>query len=149
MDSEERRFRSLDFLLDYSKGTLWWVHNDIWAKEIPDFQMPKRKSNKKHPGLSLARKKVSGLYSKIPMLIGSSRSCCRAAKCLTVWHMSPEGSPHYDKPGYFSVLRPCGLRFNEFGRADRITMNVVKPRLDRDEAKRLDEMLAGEEVRHG
>lgn len=25
MDSSERRFTALDFLLDYSKGTLWWV----------------------------------------------------------------------------------------------------------------------------
>ena len=149
MDSEERRFKALDFLLDYSKGTLWWVHNDIWERAIPHFQIPKRKSNKQHPGLSLARKKVSGLYSKIPMLIGTSRSCCRAGKCLTVWHISPEGTYHHDKPSFFSVLRPYGLRLDEFGRADRITMNAAKPRLDRDEAKQLDAILAGEEVCHG
>ena len=140
MDSEERRFKMLDFLLDYSKGTLWWVDNDLWKDVISGFVM--KKGNKKHPGLSIARKRAEGLFSTVPMLIGTSRPAY-GSRVLAVRHMNPEGSEHHDAPGFFSPLRPFRIRFDEFGRADRITQNSVKPRLERDEMRRLDEILSG------
>ena len=143
MDSEERRFHSLDFLLDYSKGTLWWVHNRLWNEKLFGFVW--KKNSKHHPGLSISRKKVNGLYSTVPMLLGTSRRPL-GQKVLPVRHMSPEGSAHHDKPGYFSALRPCPLRFNDFGHADGIEPNGTKPRLERDEMQKLDELLSGKEV---
>ena len=143
MDSDERRFKMLDFLLDYSKGTLWWVDNDIWKNVISGFVM--KKGQRKHPGLSIARKKADGLFSTVPMLIGTSKPAY-GSRVLEVRHMSPEGSEHHDAPGFFSPLRPYLLRFDEFGRADRITQNSTKPRLERDEMRRLDEILSGKKV---
>ena len=147
MDPEERRIHALDFLLDYSKGTLWWVSNKIWNDVIPGFVW--KKGSDAHPGLSVCRDNVEGLYSKIPMLIGTSRPCCSVKRCLTVRHISPECSDHYDSPSYFRVLRPYGLRFDEFGREGRIAMNATKPRLELDEARKLDEMLKWEGLCHG
>lgn len=143
MDLSELRFQALGFLLDYSKGTLWWVNNDIWEQVIPDFV--RKKGNKKHPGLSLAREKVEGLYSTIPMLIGTSRRKT-GRMVLVVRNMSPEVSPDHDKLSYFTVLRPCPLRFDDFGRVNRIEQNGAKLRLDRDEMQRLDEILSGGEA---
>lgn len=147
MDPEERRFHALDFLLDYSKGTLWWVSNKIWNAVIPGFVW--KKGNESHPGLSIARRKASGLYSVVPMLIGTSKRRCGRARCLEVRNISPEGAAHHDAPTYFDALRPRMLRFNEFGRADAVSKNVYKPRLDIDEFTRLDGMLAGQGVWHG
>ena len=138
MDSSERRFAAIDFLLDYSKGTLWWVHNRIWNEEIAGFVW--KKNSRHHPGLSISCKKVDGLYSTVPMLIGTSRRPS-GQNVLSVRHMSPEGSAHRDRPGYFSALRPCSLRFDDFGRADGIEQNCTKPRLERDEMQKLDELL--------
>ena len=143
MDSSERRFNALDFLQDYSKGTLWWVHNRLWNEKIPGFVW--KKNSKHHPGLSISRKKVEGLYNTVPMLIGTSRRPL-GQKVLPVRHMSPEGSAHHDKPGYFFTLRPCHLRFNDFGHADGIEQNGTKPRLERDEMQKLDELLSGKEA---
>ena len=143
MYSNERRFKALDFLLDYSKGSLWWVHNRIWNEKIPDFIW--KKNSKHHPGLSIARKKTTGLYSMIPMLIGTSRNPS-GQNVLSVRHLSPEGSAHHDRPSYFPVLRPYPLRFNDFGCADGITQNATKSRLERDEMQRLDVLLSGKEV---
>ncbi len=143
MDSSERRFNALDFLLDYSKGTLWWVHNRLWNEKIPGFVW--KTGSKHHPGLSVSRKKVNGLYSTVPMLIGASRRPS-GQNVLSVRHISPEGSGHHDKPGYFSTLRPCPLRFDDFGRTDGVEQNGTKPRLDPDEMERLDEMLCKREA---
>ena len=143
MESEERRLKALDFLLDYSKGTLWWVDNDIWRAAIAGFVL--KKGNKKHPGLSIARRKAEGLFSTVPMLIGTSKPP-HGGGVLKVRHMSPEWLAHRDRPGFFAPLRPFRIRFDEFGRADRITQNIVKPRLERDEMRRLDEILSGKEA---
>lgn len=140
MDSSERRFNALDFLLDYSKGTLWWVHNRLWNEKIPGFVW--KKNSKHHPGLSISREKVNGLYSTVPMLIGTSRRPS-GKQVLPVRHMSPECSAHHDKTSYFSALRPCPLRFDDFGRVDGIEQNGTKPRLERDEMQKLDELLSG------
>ena len=143
MDASERRFNALDFLLDYSKGTLWWVNNRIWNEKISGFVWKKKSNN--HPGLSITRKKVEGLYSTVPMLIGTSR-CSAGSSVLSVRHMNPEGSARHDKPGYFSTLRPYPLRLDDFGHADGILQNCTKSRLERDEMQRLGELLSGKEM---
>ena len=145
VDSEGRRFKALDFLLDYSKGTLWWVDDRLWNEAIARFVW--KRNGKSHPGLSISGRKANGLYDVIPMLIGTTKAYY-GMRNLEVWHVENENAKHYDKPTHFAPLRPCRLRFNEFGRADGITMNAAKPRIDRDEARQLDAILAGEEVRH-
>lgn len=143
MDSEERRFKLLDTLLDYSKGTLWWVHNRLWKEQFAGFVW--KKNCDFHPGLSICRRDVEGIYNTVPMLLGTSKRP-HGSKALSVRHMSPEGASHHDRPGYFSVLRPCPLRLDYFGRKDTITQNVTKPRLESDEMRVLDKMLSGKEV---
>ena len=143
MDSEERRFKLLDMLLDYSKGTLWWVHNRLWQEQIAGFKW--KRNSDFHPGLSICRQGVEGVYSTIPVLLGTSKRP-QGRNVLSVRHMSPEWSQHHDRPGYFRVLRPYPLRLDHFGRKDAITQNVTKPRLERDEMRILDKMLSGKEV---
>ena len=129
---EDRKFKALEALLDYSRGTLWWVRDHLWSEAIPNF-VQKRWG---HPGLSLARKKVEGLYSMIPMAIGTS---IRYGRALAVSGLSEEGV--HDAPTYFAVLRPHRLRFDNFGSADGIIRNQIKPRLTSDEFRRLDGFL--------
>ena len=143
MDSEERRFKLLDTLLDYSKGTLWWVHNRLWKEQFAGFVW--KKNSDFHPGLSICRRDVEGIYNTVPMLLGTSKRP-HGSNALSVSHMSPEGASHHDRPGYFRVLRPCPLRLDYFGRKDTITQNVTKPRLESDEMRVLDKMLSGKEV---
>ena len=63
----------------------------------------------------------------------------RLSRC--VYHIDEESSSHYDKPTYFAPLRPCRLRFDDFGRADGISKNIPKPRLDNEEMSRLNNIL--------
>ena len=143
MDADERRFAALDFLFDYSKGTLWWVDNRLWNEAIAGFVW--KRGSKSHPGLSICRRKAEGIYDTIPMLIGTSKKSFNT-RALAVCHIDEESSSHYDKPTYFSPLRPCRLRFNDFGKADGVSRNEPKPRLDNDEMQRLNNILKGEEV---
>lgn len=139
----EKRFFALDALFDYSRGTLWWVSNKIWNENVSGFVW--KKKSRHHPGLSVARRRAEGLYSTIPMLIGTSR---RPFGCqsLQVRNLNPEGSAHRNAPGYFSMLRPCHLLFGDFGRAGGIEQNLAKPRLERDEMQKLNALLAGREI---
>jgi len=136
MDSEERRFISLDFLLDYSKGTLWWVKDRLWKEAIPGFVVKR----KEHPGLSLARSKASGLYDLVPMAIGTTK---HQGSVLAVKNISEPDKTGKDRITHFMVLRPCRIRFNDFGAADGVSANSYKPRLSRVEFDKLDRMLFG------
>lgn len=140
MDAGERRFQALGALLDYSKGTLWWVSNRIWNEVIEGFVW--KKGNDSHPGLSIAQKKAEAVHDVIPMLIGTSRRRGGRRTTLAVGHISPKGTPHWDSPTFFSPLRPCRVDFDEFGRADGVHENSAKRRLEPDEMQRLDEILA-------
>ena len=139
MTSEERRFKALDFLLDYSKGSLWWVKERLWGEAIPGFV----KKRDRHPGLSLARKRTDGLFSVVPMALGTSKN---HGKGFPVKGLSEKGV--HDAPTYFDVLRPCSLRFDEFGCADGILQNRVKPRLTKGEVCQLNEFLSRKKVRY-
>ena len=141
MEADERRFVALDFLFDCSKGTLWWVNNRLWNEAVVGFVW--KRNAKSHPGLSIARRKAKGLYDTIPMLIGTSRKPF-GTKVLEVCHIDEEWAKHYDEPTYFAPLRPCRLRFNDFGRAEGIARNDPKPRLDHEEMRRLNNILKEE-----
>ena len=134
MDVEERRFKALDFLLDYSKGTIWWVKDRLWEQVVPGF-VRKREG---HPGLSICRRRAEGLFSVIPLLLGTTRP---PRECFVVEGVteSPAGEP--PRRSCFSLLRPFPLRFGEFGDADGISMNAYKPRLTPGEESRLDGFL--------
>ena len=139
MEADSRRFEALSFLFDYSKGTLWWVNDRIWSEAIPKF-VQKRKA---HPGLSLSRKNLEGIYSVVPMAIGTSKN---PGGSFPVKGLSKDGV--HDAPAYFHVLRPYPLRFDEFGHADGIVRNPLKPRLSGDEVKERDMFLGVKEVRN-
>lgn len=136
MESEERRFKALDFLYDYSKGTLWWVSDDVWKKVIPGFVV-KRKG---HPGLSLSRGKSEGLHDLIQMAIGLSKEVKGGFEVKNVSAPGPSGKPSVTN---FVILRPCRVRFNDFGSAEGVAPNAYKPRLNLSESARLDKMLFG------
>lgn len=139
MDAEERRFKALDFLLDYSKGTLWWVNDLLWEKSVPNFV----RRRKGHPGLSICRTKATGLFTMIPMLLGTTKSY---GKSFCVNGVSDPESGRGDKPTHFSLLRPYPLVFDEFGRVEGISRNDYKPRLTAEEGRRLDAYLKREGI---
>lgn len=136
MEQEERRFRALDFLLDYSKGTLWWVNDHLWEDTIPGF-VRKRDG---HPALSLSRKRVTGLYDPVVMAIGTTKSVKGG---FAVKNVSEPVKIGMDRITNFHVLRPWRIRFNDFGSAEGVTANAYKPRLSRAELDRLDKLLFG------
>lgn len=137
MDSGERRFKALDFLLDYSKGTLWWGSNRIWNDLIPCFVW--KKGQDSHPGLSVAIKKAKDVHDVVPMVIGTSKFRRGRRGTLAVRDVTPGVSTTF-----FRALRSCDVDFDEFGRADGVQMNPTKHRLEPDEMQRLDEILASE-----
>lgn len=136
MDIEERRFKALDFLYDYSKGTLWWVKDRLWNEAIPNFVL-KRKG---HPGLSLSRQKLEGLYDPVMMAIGLTKTVKGGFAVRNITEPVQGSQPRMT---HFDVLRPCRIRFNEFGAANGVSRNDYKPRLDRNELKRLNKLLFG------
>ena len=133
MDSEERRFKALDCLLDYSRGTLWWVKDRLWKEAASGFVIKRRG----HPGLSISNRKAEGLYDYIPMAIGTTR---RPRHCVVVRNMT-DPKEEGEHVTHFSVLRPMRLRFNDFGSSESIHMNEYKPRVDNAEMHELNEML--------
>jgi hypothetical protein len=133
MESAERRFNALDFLLDYSKGTLWWVNDLLW-KEADDNFVVKRKG---HPGLSLARRKAESLYDVVPMLIGTTKN---GGRSVTVENIT-EPVKGSTRRTHFSVVRPYPLRFGEFGKKSGIYGNDYKPRISDSEMALLNVML--------
>lgn len=133
MNNEERRFKALDVLLDYSKGTLWWVKDRIWDEVIPEF----KKKRQGHPGLSISRRRAQSLYDVVPMLIGTSKYPGRSVKVSNLRNPEEAG----ERTTYFSVLRPYPIRFNEFGSSEGVCANSHKPRIDKCEAQQLDVFL--------
>ena len=133
MESAERRFNALDFLLNYSKGTLWWVNDLLW-KEADDNFVVKRKG---HPGLSLARRKAESLYDVVPMLIGTTKN---GGRSVTVENIT-EPVKGSTRRTHFSVVRPYSRRFGEFGKKSGIYGNGYKPRISDSEMALLNMML--------
>lgn len=133
MDNDERRFQALDFLFDYSKGTLWRVKDRVWKEVIPNFVVKR----KEHPGLSIGRKRVSSIYDTIPMLIGTSKKSGRSFIVKNFYN----NSESKDKVTHFNVLRPYSIRFNEFGVAKGVSVNTEKPRLTPEGVRQLNLFL--------
>jgi hypothetical protein len=133
METAERYFNALDFLLDYSKGTLWWVNDLLW-KEADDNFVVKRKG---HPGLSLARRRVKSIYDVVPMLIGTTKNGGRSVSVENITE-PVKGST---RRTHFSVVRPFPLRFGEFGKRSGIYRNDYKPRISDREMVLLNSML--------
>ena len=141
MEKEERKFLALDFLLDYSKGTLWRVKDHIWDKAIKGFVWKR----KEHPGLSIATSHAGFLCDTIPMLIGTTKNPGRSV-CVRNFYADSESK---NRITYFGVLRPGLIRFNEFGTSKSVIMNSAKARLDESEMEDLDKRLKIEGVANG
>lgn len=136
MDNDERRFQALDFLFDYSKGTLWRVKDRVWKEVIPNFVVKR----KEHPGLSIGRKRVSSIYDTIPMLIGTSKKSGKPDEIFFIKNFYNDPNKK-DKLTYFNVLRPHSIRFNEFGVAKGVSVNTENPRLTPEEVRQLNLFL--------
>ena len=133
MESAKRRFNALDFLLDYSKGTLWWVNDLLWKEADANFVV-KRKG---HPGLSLARRRVKSIYDVVPMLIGTTKNGGRSVAVENI----TEPVKGTTRRTHFSVVRPFPLRFGEFGKRSGIYRNDYKPRISDSEMVLLNSIL--------
>ena len=133
METAERRFNALDFLLDYSKGTLWWVNDLLWKEADANFVV-KRKG---HPGLSLARRRVKSIYDVVPMLIGTTKNGGHSVAVENITE-PVKGST---RRTHFSVVRPFPLRFGEFGKRSGIYRNDYKPRISDSEMVLLNSIL--------
>lgn len=143
MTKDERVLELLKALLDISRGTLWFVKDQLWEKAIPDFVV-KRKG---HAGLSLGMQKVESLQDMMPMLIGTSKTGGSAfyATGVFAWEKHPRRT-------YFSAIRPClqtsyrtaapKLGVKDFlGQDPLVERNHDKPSLDGEEMGRFEEFL--------
>ena len=130
------RFVSIVFGVDF--GTLWWVDDRIWQREISEFRPP-RVGLSHHPGVSIARKTRQPAPETYPMLFGTSGShgpVC--AKGIT---------PNDDRTTSFGTLAPAELGAADFAassnRPERpsIKSNIYKLLLEPDEQEALEEFL--------
>lgn len=84
--------------LDTSLGTLWWVRENIWAENIPNYG---RSDRKLHPGLSVNEAKAFENSQYVPLLHGTSKN---HASCLTVRDLDEKKSVTF-----FGHIRPVKI----------------------------------------
>jgi len=110
----------LDFLLDYSKGTVWWVGEPGSAV----------------PAVSLLSCRFPGESRVVPMLIGEIGNERLGLKISDI-----DG---HGGVAHLGAIRPVALKFDGRGRAQGIWGNADKPRLSASEMAALDSLLKSE-----
>ncbi len=132
MEFEERLLQAINKLMNLSRGTLWIVKDQIWAKAIENFVLQR----KAHPGLAIGKRSFLSLQDTMPMLLGTSRSLNRG---FAVADVLQRGT---GQKTYFSIIRPTSLSSNllpfvpaiEFcGSHPNISRNDCKPSLSKKE----------------
>ncbi|MCP5538388.1 MAG: hypothetical protein H7A51_19410 [Akkermansiaceae bacterium] len=123
------------FGVDY--GSLWWVPDQFWLREIPTF---KSRPGGKHPGLCIGTTNSASVFDPWPLLLGVSKS-----GPLPVTGMNANDP---DKVGYFGrVLRPAMFEAKDFttyagdDRNQSISRNRFKPTLSDNEESELRSFL--------
>lgn len=126
----ERMTKAVRTVMDYSLGTLWWVDERLWQEQLAS-RYDQNSTRVAHPGLSMLIYPVQDLYSRIPMLHGSSHGHGVKVKGLTA-----------DEPNRSSFFGPllAPIPVPEsvpFGRQPRMRPNAYKHRISPDEEQDL------------
>ena len=116
----ERMTKAVRTVMDYSLGTLWWVDEGLWREQLAS-RYDQNSTRVAHPGLSMLAHPVQDLFSRIPMLHGSSHGHGVMVKGLTA--EEPERLPlgHYwprfrrSNPYPLVVCRACDPTFSNIG----------------------------------
>jgi len=123
------------FAVDF--GSLWWVPDGLWLREIPTFRP---RQDGAHPGLCMRIGSPASICDPWPLLLG--RSSDGPLKVVGMSSRDPK------RIGYFGrVLRPGWFGARDFaGRkgaepADSIRRNRFKPSLSEDEQMELQKFL--------
>lgn len=133
MDIEQRMLKALEFLFDFSLGSLWVVNDTLWARSISYF-VHKRKN---HPGLCLGKRMFCSLQDTMPMLIGTSRN----SGGFMVKGFSKKNGDEYET---FFKIRPIPIPVaGIIGEKPEICPNTYKPHLDPEEMVELQKYLQG------
>lgn len=132
----DRNVVALNFLADYSLGTLWNIKETLWKERIHDDEG--YDSNRVwHPGLSIRRTRLTASYEMVPMLHGTSRGSKRT--CVVVKGVTEsEGN---DKKTFFGrIFAPIQITDFLFDR-NAISKNTYKSKIDDDEMNQLEKWL--------
>lgn len=116
-------YRALRALCDMTRGSLWWVREAIWEKNLGARYRRPKEDRKGHFGLNIRLAPPDSPYEQMPMLHGTSgRSGPVVATGLAA-----------DKPSdyctSFGHLGPAEMEIGDF-RKQGIMPNRHKPRLD-------------------
>lgn len=138
--------RKEDESLDTSRGTLWWVKEEVW-KDAADVQrLDYGSAREGHPGLSIrSPKKPAG--ATIPMLYGSSSKARPTDwnEFILVRGLDEQNPSHLT---YFGqVFAPVCISRQQIHRQRWTPGHVAypvpgKPRLDADEQSQLDRYIS-------
>lgn len=130
----ERMAKAVRTVMDYSLGTLWWVDEGLWREQLAS-RYDQNSTRMAHPGLSMLAHPVQDLYSRVPMLHGSSHGHGVMVKGLTA--EEPERTSSFGP-----LLAPVpAIESVPFGRPPRIRPNSFKHRISHDEEQDLREFL--------
>lgn len=121
--------------VDY--GSLWWVPDTLWQRELPSF---KPRPDGKHPGLCIGNANQASVFDPWPLLLGASK-----LGPLAVTGMSAKDP---EKVGYFGkVLRPGMYEAGDFiacpgdDHNQSIRRNLTKLSINESEESELSEFL--------
>lgn len=118
----------INFVSDFSFGSVWWIKDTLWKILKPDFYLKKRK--KYHPALCLGGRKITSVYQTIPMLFGShSNKSGFILDGLT----SQKDKKDKEKHGYFSIRCYNVAVHNMMGQDPYLIRNRYKPMLNDNE----------------
>lgn len=129
------RFVAAVFAVDF--GSLWWVPDFLWLREILSF---KPREGGSHPGLCIGIGSPNSICDPWPLLLGVSAQ--GPLKFVGISSLNPK------QPGYFGkVLRPGFFGAPDFvirkgdEPGDSIRRNRFKPTLSEDEQTELRKFL--------
>lgn len=139
-------------VIDTSKGTLWWIREDVWIEaNARSGQRYTDSGRKGHPGLSWAARSLLSPYEFVPMLEGTT-----AGRGPVIVRGMAAEEP--DRETFFGVLLSDPLPASVFigGRrhrdpneppegpwwkAGQAKCNHAKPRITKEEMRHLDGWL--------
>jgi hypothetical protein len=96
-------------LRDYSLGTIWWVHEEIWKSVLPPSYSSDRDG---HPGLCCRNNPIPPTHpaQRIPLLLGRSKKC----SANTAFQVQGITDEEPERTTYFQ-WKLCGrIPFREF-----------------------------------
>lgn len=106
----DRTLEAFKALVQYLRGALWWVRNDLLKQRQRSFNQ--KDEHKGHPALSVRNSPIGRRYEAVPMLTGTSGHSLRSevrSDCVTVVGMMKDDPKHVTyfgsivEPGMYSV----------------------------------------------